>query len=430
MNNKRIITGSLALLLAVSLTVGCSNQSETASGSNVQITQDQVNDLLKSPDKYKGSTVELSGKVFLEPGKMTDKLTNAFVMHVGATNSEIVVDIGDVSTERLTMDTWIQITGTVDGTHKLGDLTQPVIKLKELKKVDGLSIVSPAKSFEDGSTFSKRNISFTINKIDYAKEETRIHLTIKNNRASKIGYNVATVTQDGKQLEETFGSQFKDAVDFKQFLAGGDIQPRSEVSGIMVYPPMDPTLPFKIAFDLYSDVMFDEDNFVFLRPASDSKAGDKGTEDPKQQQETFLEVMEIGIKDIAVCEAGMEQAFDDLKYKDITYKQMKEIYAENTTYYEQALGDMKKAPVPDDTRYKDYHQSVIDVYEDLGDLYKKLGLALGDSEESLDLALLESCLADIEAINQKGREMEDKYDDLKNGGSSSASTSSSTKQSL
>lgn len=167
-----------------------SKQSEKESGK--LLTHDEFVKMFADPKKHKGSKVEFYAKVFVEPEKDEDG-TYLQAYADNNTDRNIIIGIGDPNLDIASEDI-IFVSGTVEdvfeGENLMGGtVTAPAIKADKIEKTDYATAFAPAiKTVEVNSELNQHDFVMKLNKIELAKNETRLYVTITNNSQDNISF--------------------------------------------------------------------------------------------------------------------------------------------------------------------------------------------------------------------------------------------------
>ena len=135
---------------------------------------------------------------------------------------------------------------------------RPYIIAKELTVSNYLEAVTPTKKeVKVDSTKTQYDISITIQKIEFADEETRVYLKVVNGSKYEFSLNTysAALTQSGKQYQTTYSRN--------EVSISSTILPGGSSEGIIIYPKVEQS-NFSLNFKGYSsNYDIDLDNFVF-----------------------------------------------------------------------------------------------------------------------------------------------------------------------
>ena len=202
---------------------------------------------------YKGSSVAgLVAKVFVVE-RNTDGV--ALQVYADPKNSDLatIVAYNDPAFV-VNEDDYVKITGTVrgelTGTNAFGgDVVDPVIDADIVKVVSALAARSPAnETFGGGTDASYAPILFKVRKVEFASDETRVFVTVRNGSS----YSVSVYASSAKAVSgsRVYESTFSD-YDYPDLAS--DIPPGSTSSGIVVFPPMNSAKAFRILAEGYSE---------------------------------------------------------------------------------------------------------------------------------------------------------------------------------
>lgn len=237
MRFRLIITMVLCFLVTVA--AGCgTNANSTQKTPKDVIKNDKIVELSSDPDKFKGYPVELTGQVFTSP-EIKDGKT-AFQMWGDPKNSEynIVVYYNSTSSDVAT-NAYVKVKGKVngklEGTNAFGaKITAVTVMADTIEKVDPVDILAPTKLKVDVNKTSNQNgYSITLQKVEFADNETRVYLAVKNGTSDKIhfwGHN-AKALQNNKQLDSEMFSDYPEVQ--------SEILPGVVSEGIVVFPALD-----------------------------------------------------------------------------------------------------------------------------------------------------------------------------------------------
>jgi hypothetical protein len=175
-----------------------------------KLTDIEVMKMYTNPEDYVGRVVDLTGRVFSEPEYDSDGVY--FQMFADLENSEknTIIAFND-SNFLLGSDDYVRISGEVvdvfEGTNAFGGtIIAPAIVAYELEVISYMDAVSPTvkEVIPTNSTETQYGYSVSVDKVEFADNETRVYLTVENAGSSKFNlYSFyAKIIQDGKQYEE------------------------------------------------------------------------------------------------------------------------------------------------------------------------------------------------------------------------------------
>jgi len=232
--------------------VGCGSNGSKAQSKKI-FTRSNYAVLVSSPKDYEGASVRFVGKVFRVE---RDEKGTYLQVWADPKNSEwnTIVAISDPSLE-VAEDDFVRVVGTVTGEYKgenaLGaELTLPEVLASSITKTDALAAASPAQTALGRASWSRDGITITIQKVEFASDETRVFVAVVNNSSAPFSFygSSANAISGGRQIESTFSP------DGYPELAS-DLEPGAHTSGVVVFPKIDPALPLKIICEGSSDNM-------------------------------------------------------------------------------------------------------------------------------------------------------------------------------
>jgi hypothetical protein len=259
-----VLAAIIVVVIAVSAITGSSNGEAggnvTAAQLDASITSAQ---LQKSPTKYKGKVVEVSGKVF---NVDTGDGNTAVQIYTDPENSDGNIALTGSMTNGLKENDYVkiigQVTGVFEGDNAFGaTLNIPQIAVIKLTKSDRNEVVAPAiKTKQAEKTITKDGVSVTLKSAEFAKDETRINVNVKNANTETINfYSFNTkLVQDGSQIKDK--SIYEDSGKYE---IPSDIVGHTSESGILFFQKADPSLPLKVHFEATTTTNYDTLNFDF-----------------------------------------------------------------------------------------------------------------------------------------------------------------------
>lgn len=233
---KKGLAGLLCAALLFGLTA-CGGDSEPK--EKVYIEEDKIADMYTSPDDYKGKYVKLTGRVFTNPEAKDKQI--AFQMWQDPKNSANNTVITCDKSADLAQNDYIRIEGYVDGTFEGknmmgGTVKAPKIVAESVEKISYQDAASPTLKAVDSNVVKEaNNVTYTIQKVEFAKDETRVYLSLDNKSPDKYSFysfNVKIV-QNGKQYEEKYNYE----ANYKELTS--ELLPGIKDEGIIAFPAMD-----------------------------------------------------------------------------------------------------------------------------------------------------------------------------------------------
>lgn len=248
---KKHVAIIMALFAAVFFLVGCGS-SEPA--EKVYLEDSEIDAALSDGDSYKGKYINIAGKVF-----SIDKDGDAVAMQVwyDVENAEqqFIVYADKEIASGVKEDSFVKVDGKITGTftgenYFGGEITALMIDAESLKVGGYDDIYAPAENTKEvGETKEQHGVSVTLNKIEYAKDEARVYLSVKN----ESGYQASIYTYDAKAIQD--GKQFEHEDNYEAGYDGdiGDVVDGASKEGILRFKGLDPEKPVKIQIGAYSD---------------------------------------------------------------------------------------------------------------------------------------------------------------------------------
>lgn len=177
----------IIILCSIAL-IGCGSGSTAAFDKDNAITvfDTEIGKVFTDTNSEKGKSVIITGQVFqiLDDNKVMlyyspDTSENNYIVQL---NSDMKVQ----EKENLIING--VVTGTETYKNQLGtDVTVPLIKADSIEKTTIYEVVAPSqKTVNVNKTITKSNISVTLQKIEFAKNETRAFVQINNNTTGEM----------------------------------------------------------------------------------------------------------------------------------------------------------------------------------------------------------------------------------------------------
>jgi len=232
--------------------------------SKTEFTNSNFATLFASPDAYKDSPIDVTGKVanFPEVGMLQmyieGAVRNDAVVHYNA--SFVFVE-----------DDCVRVTGIVEdqfyGTNAFSATRiVPSISSRTIDKIDCSQAINPAlKTVVLEKTQIKGGIKVVFHKVEFSDKNTRVYLTVENvNQKASIGFYDfnAKAFQGNKQYSTAYSYD----VDYPQIKS--DIPPRIQENGVILFDPLNykTQTSAKFQFEATRQDNYASFNFVFLVP--------------------------------------------------------------------------------------------------------------------------------------------------------------------
>lgn len=225
----------------------------------VPLKGDELKSLFTTPEKFKSHCAELIGKVF-KVEYTDDGVAVQMWQDFKSCNNNIIVYVLD-SDFKVKEDEFLKVTGIVgdvfEGENMMGaKITAPTITAREYSVVDYMEAAMPAKKTLDvNQTQTQYGYSVTVQKVEFADEETRVYVKVDNGGSDKFSlysFN-AKLVQNGKQYDEQ--SNFE--ADYPEIQS--DLLVGSSSEGIIAFPAIKEE-GFNLIFEAYSDNFYETIN--------------------------------------------------------------------------------------------------------------------------------------------------------------------------
>lgn len=233
-----------------------SNASEEVSNKG-KLKDEDYEKLYSDPEKYIGYEVELTGQVFTEPEKDSDGTYIQFWADPENSEKNTLAAVNDPNLKISTND-YVIVKGVVkdkyEGENAFGGTIQaPVILAESIEVSDYISVISPTeKEIVVDKEVNQNELVVTLQKIEFAKNQTRVYLKVKNNTQDNASfYSHSTKLIIGnKQLEEEYFNSEETGLEEIQ----SEILPGIETEGVIVYPAIELSEnTIKLNAEAYSD---------------------------------------------------------------------------------------------------------------------------------------------------------------------------------
>lgn len=254
-NNKMkwIIIIIAAIIVAAALVVflGKGDSSEPPKEKEY-VKEDQIGSVFSDPDKFKDKYIKLKGQVFnVEENDGTYSLQVWY--DVKNFEKDFIVDTDQKFEEDdyISIDGWI--TGSFTGESAVGgEVTCPRIQAVSAEETNYIDVAAPTVEEKTvNKTSSQYGVDVTIEKIEFAKDETRVYVKVKNGSKDAINLYAASdakAIQDGKQIglnEDVYLGDYDELQD--------EISVGASDTGIILFEKIDSDKPFRLEISAYSD---------------------------------------------------------------------------------------------------------------------------------------------------------------------------------
>ncbi len=259
-SRRQLFAGAACTVTALAL-VGCGGegaQPNAAPEERVYLDEADIDAMFTNPDDYTGKWVKLPGKTLGSSEKDGD--LTALQAYYDIQTYDRTYIIHSSTTESFADGEYIlvdgMISGSFDGENALGgSLTLPLITNAEITKSNYIDVAVPTiASIEPAVTASQNDVTVTCDKVEFAEAETRVYLTISNDRSDSVSCGVyeIRIIADGQQIEQDSSSSSTYEGNYPEL--SYDISAGAKTNGILVFPAIEPGTAFKLVVpDIYCD---------------------------------------------------------------------------------------------------------------------------------------------------------------------------------
>lgn len=259
---KKHIAIILTLFTTIFFLAGCGS-SEPA--EKVYLEDSEIDAALSDGDSYKGKYINIAGKVF-SIDKDGDTVAMQAWYDVENAEQQFIVYADKELASGVKEDSFVKVDGKITGTftgenYFGGEITALLIEAESLEIGGYDDIYAPAENTKEvGKTQDQHGVSVTLDRIEYAKGEARVYLSVKN----ESGYPASIYTYDAKAIQD--GKQFEHEDNYEAGYDGdiGEVLDGASKEGILRFKGLDPEKPAKIQIGAYSDNWdIEMEDFVF-----------------------------------------------------------------------------------------------------------------------------------------------------------------------
>ena len=248
---KKHLTIIMALVAAICLLAGCGS-SEPA--EKAYIEDSEIDAALSDGDSYKGKYINVAGKVF-SIYKDGDTVAMQAWYDVESGEQQFIVYADKEMAGNVKEDDFIKVDGKISGTftgenYFGGEITAMTIEAESIEIGGYDDIYAPAESTKEvGETKEQHGVSVTLDRIEYAKGEARVYVSVKN----ESGYQASIYTYDAKAIQEGKQFEHEDNYEAGDNVDIGDVLDGASKEGILRFKGLNPEKPVKIQLGAYSD---------------------------------------------------------------------------------------------------------------------------------------------------------------------------------
>ena len=230
----------------------------------IPMSKEETEKAFKNSEKYAGHLVEVTGKVNYIYD-VTDEYTilSMFCDPENYDKDVFVAIYGDDID--IGKDDYLKATGIIMSDNEFKAFgyysNDMAVKVKEWEVMDYISAMSPTIKAKDVNLSQDQlGYTITIQKVEFADNETRIYMSMSNNGVAKFScykWNMI-ISQNGRQLEykENWIAEYPELND--------NLLPGNSTEGIMTFDAIDKDAPFSLTIEAYSDDWHEDiEDYVF-----------------------------------------------------------------------------------------------------------------------------------------------------------------------
>jgi hypothetical protein len=197
MHTRQVLALGLPLLLAIGLLVAaCGAEAATEATAPPPaalpvLANEDWPSVHASPEQIEGRRADLRARVYLDPESAEGGYV--FFAWVDFDNDQIsTAFLVPALPEALARDAFVWVTGVVEGAITRRDSggqesVQPLVRVERLLVTDRLGVRPALKALVVGQTLEQRDVRVTLERVEFAFEETRIHFSVENGRDELVG---------------------------------------------------------------------------------------------------------------------------------------------------------------------------------------------------------------------------------------------------
>ena len=285
-----------------------------------------TDDVYANADDYLGHHVSIKGIVFQVLGN--SKNTKDVHVWLAPENSEKNVIIQYDSNVEINAGDYITCEGYIKSVSKFKndfdtEIITPIIRSSDIKKITYMEAMRPTLKTVELSNAEKEQYKYkiTVNKVEFAAEETRLYITVTNNGSSDftVYEDNATIVQNGKQYD----TQYNRDADYEEI--SHEIVKGAKSSGVITFPAIEQK-DFKFIIEGYTPV-YEEDleEYIFnismtgtSEQPTDKKEPEKNNNESKDNsgQETSVNKNDLYDVQAAVIKFCNQYNTSDRTYGD------------------------------------------------------------------------------------------------------------------
>lgn len=256
---KKSIILFLSATLAISV-MACGEESQNGTKSETEVTtaekeyisESEIPNIFTNPGDYEGKYVKLTGRIFTAPEQDEEGIALQAFHDIQNYDLNFIVYV-DGTDHTFDVDDYISVDGMILGEFEGenafgGTVTAPMIDADSIEVLSYMDAVAPTVTeiTPDGASSEQYGITLTVDKIEFAENETRVYMTESN--ASEDTFNLYTymisIVQNGQQIEQDMASSSIYEGGYAEL--SDNLLPGASSSGVLVFPEMDSSAGFQI----------------------------------------------------------------------------------------------------------------------------------------------------------------------------------------
>lgn len=257
---KKLLVSVLLFAMGASVLSGCGGEEKQEEPEEiVYLEESEINSLFTNPDEYAGKYVKLSGQLLAAPE--TDGETIALqAWHDIENYAQSFIVYTDAADDIENQD-YIWVDGKIDGTFSGenafgGSVECPFIVDATVTKGSYMEMVVPTiAEISPAASQDQNGIVVTVDKVEYAENETRVYVTINNGTDYNFscGTYSAKLLIDGKQIDQNTMSQtLYNSPELSEL--SYEVMAGTSSSGTLIFPAIEQGVAFQFILpDAYSD---------------------------------------------------------------------------------------------------------------------------------------------------------------------------------
>lgn len=230
----------------------------------IYISDAEIENAYASPDSYKGKFIKIGGQVFGEPEIHNGEIY--FQMHAEPDKAGKNTIVHFIGNENISSSDYVIVDGVIKGSYDYKNMMGATITALEIEtdnvvKSNYITCCAPTiKEVVLDQAIDQYGYSITVNKIEFAENETRVYLTATNDGTNN--FSIYTYSMKAVQNQTQYEQQYNYNADYEEVQS--ELLSGTTTSGIVVFPAMDPEMPLKIYCDGYCDNWdIDIETYVF-----------------------------------------------------------------------------------------------------------------------------------------------------------------------